>query len=253
MHETIKAKGNGTWSCGAAFVAWVGSDAFNFIFPEQLALFGELQSLEKSGWAKHDSVKNKNLRVKLSVEATQKFTDYIGGDHWLADAVMIANALGGDVDIASYGTSKSFSEANVGGSLAKALERARETAKAVASHREKKQAELLLQDNAADSGGDDEVDDAVSGDEDDDDDDTLLIQNAPDAVKRHVQKEIAKLNKFGINKMKENHTVLLRAPNPYLLNLKDGNAITQVNGKCFYVGDIAVVNPMEFCGLGYVF
>ena len=46
VSEAIEAKGDGKWSSGAAFVSWVGGGSFKFVLPDQLALLGDLMSLE---------------------------------------------------------------------------------------------------------------------------------------------------------------------------------------------------------------
>jgi len=65
----------------------------------------------------------------------------------------------------------------------------------------------------------------------------LVFTRAPEALKKYVATQLRNLKNFGLAKMKESCSVVIPAPDPFMLNLKDnGNSW---NDEAFNYCDIA--------------
>ena len=97
VHAVMKAGSAGQWSCGAAFLAWVGSSKkFVWAFPKHLSLFTELRQVMLDGWSKADPSGSYHT-ICLPTEALEKYEAYVDCDRWTHDAVLLAaNGVDGE-------------------------------------------------------------------------------------------------------------------------------------------------------------
>ena len=93
----------GTFSCGGAFIVWLGGSKFTWEFPQHLQLFVELQDLEIRGYAMTASRLEgskgggKMHCLKIAKSQTDRFEQYVNrGDPWMDDALLVAAARAKD-------------------------------------------------------------------------------------------------------------------------------------------------------------
>ena len=255
LPEMAKCKGidlpnnpGNKWKCGADFIFWVMTGRFVFSFPFHVQLFTALRALENDGWVITTS--KQRLAPRLQPEAVAKYTAYVNGDYWAANAVDFRTLVAHGVVTEAGSVIEGWSVSAQASAAVELVRQHRGLTATTSKHIVVGNVlQAVLREECCDVARAEECDRATAAEQDNNEDDNAPSWvSAPQVVQQYC-KHLAKtaLTPQKLKQMRDvDCTTTIHPPNPFVRALGPKGAAFTLDPKPFHYPTAEVVHPPHF-------